>query len=159
MPNFIILRRVPGNRVAALQRELERDWLNRWSRPQPAVARTTLWRPNADVHEQTDAYLIKIELAGMRDAQIEVTIEEGQLIIGGQRAEQRESAVKCVHELGINYGPFQLEFSLSVPLQEDEITARYDDGMLYITLPKRPAQPRQPRRIDIQIDESLLTPQ
>jgi HSP20 family protein len=159
MPNFIILRRLPRNRLGALQRELERDWLTRWSRPRPAASGTNFWRPNADVHEHADAYLIKIELAGMRDTEIEVTVDEGQLVVSGQRSELRDNDVECVHELGINYGPFQLEFSLTVPLQDDAITARYDDGILYITLPKRPAQPREPRRITIQVDESTLTPQ
>jgi HSP20 family molecular chaperone IbpA len=79
--------------------------------------------------------------------------------VRGQRAEQRSESVESVLELGISYGPFQLDFALNVPIQEENITARYDDGLLYITLPKRPPQTRAPRRINIQIDESNLTPQ
>jgi HSP20 family protein len=157
MPNFIILRRVPLGRTVNGQ-QLERDWTTPWGRPRPTGA-MTLWRPNADVHEQAGEYVVKIELAGMRDAEIEVMVEEAHLIVRGQRAEQRSESVESVLELGISYGPFQLDFALNVPIQEENITARYDDGLLYITLPKRPPQTRAPRRINIQVDESKLTPQ
>jgi HSP20 family protein len=157
MANFIILRRIPRNQAAALGRELEREWDHRWGRSSAPI-----WRPNADIHEHQSEYLIKIELAGMRDAEVEVTMADGQLIVRGQRIEQRHGPVESVHELGINYGPFQLEFALNVPLSEDEISARYDDGndgLLYITLPKQAQKAAQPRRITIQVDESKLTPQ
>ena len=157
MPNFIILRRVPLGHTASGQ-QMERDWTTRWGRPRP-IGAMPFWRPNADVHEQADEYVVKIELAGMRDAEIEVMVEESHLIVRGQRAEQRSDSVESVLELGISYGPFQLDFALNVPVQEEHITARYDDGLLFITLPKRPPQPRAPRRITIQVDESKLTPQ
>lgn len=158
MPNFIILRRVPRDQAEALQRELEREWNTRWGRPQP-VQRSTLWRPNADVHEHPNAYLIKIELPGMRDAAIEVLVDDGRLLVQGQRPEQRDDDVECVHALGVNYGPFQVAFSFPTPLDEEAITARYDDGFLLIELPKLGPAQRQPRRIAIQVDESKLPPQ
>lgn len=156
MSNFIILRRVPRDRE--LGNQIERNWTVRWGRPRP-VGGMTLWRPNADVHEHATAYLVKIEVAGMREAEIEVMVDEGHLLVRGQRAEQRTEDVESVLELGINYGQFQLDFALNVPIDEENITARYDDGLLFITLPKKAPQAREPRRIAIQVDESKLTPQ
>ena len=158
MPKFVIIRHVPIARAAALQRKLEREWMERWGRSQP-MKPTTVWHPNADVQETAAVYLIKLELAGMRDTEIEVLVDEGRLVVRGARPEERHPDAERMHELGINYGQFQLDFSLPQSIQEDAIEAHYDDGFLTITLPKRPVQRREPRRIAIQVDESSLTPQ
>ncbi len=158
MPKFVIVRRVPMARAAALQRQLEREWMERWGRSRP-MKPTTTWHPHTDVHESATAYLLKIELAGMRDAEIEVLVDDGRLVVRGNRTEHPHEDVERVHELGINYGLFQLDFALPQQIQAEEINARYDDGFLYITVPKRPREQREPRRITIQVDESSLTPQ
>lgn len=154
MPKFVLVRHVPSARSAAL-REMEREWL-RWGRAR-STQPSTIWHPPADVHETQTSYLIKIELAGMRDAEIEVMVDEGRLMVRGTRAEQRADDIERVHELAINYGPFQLDFVFPKAIQEDEIHARYDDGMLVIELPKRPQS--QPRRITIRVDDESLTQQ
>lgn len=152
MPKFVILHRVPASHASTL----EHEWM-RWSHSRPARP-ATIWQPHADVHETASAYSIKVELAGMRDAEIEVTVDDGRLLVRGTRAEQRTAAVQRVHELGISYGPFQLEFAFSKAIDESAIVARYDDGILLIELPRRSIE-STPRRIAIRVDESSLTPQ
>lgn len=158
MPNFIIVRRVLQRPSTTVHHELERDWHHRWGRSR-SLKRPTTWRPHADVHEYDHEYLIKVELAGMRDGDIEVTVDDGVLTIQGQRVEQRSENVTRIHELSINYGQFQLDFALNVPLQADAILARYDDGILYVTLPKQPPSSRESRRIMVTVDETKMPKQ
>jgi len=72
----------------------------------------------------------------MRNAEIAITIEDHCLRIQGQRPEQRDEHVRYYHQMGINYGAFVVEVFLARPVNYDQVTARYDDGLLFVELPK-----------------------
>jgi HSP20 family protein len=102
-----------------------------------AVARDqTIWRPPADVCETETAFVVKVELAGMRDAEIAITLDERSLRIEGQRPEQRNETLRCYHQIGVSYGAFAVEVFLARPFDYDHVTAHYDDGFLFVELPK-----------------------
>ncbi len=147
MAKFLVVRQLP--RLHTQHSAFERDWQTSWPRSSSA-ARALIWRPQADVHEYAEQFVIKVELAGMREAAIEVTLHDGVLYVSGQREEHCPSQGVHIHELGINYGHFELEFAIRTPLDEAAISARYDDGMLIITLPKRNPTQTEPRRITIE---------
>ena len=142
MNRVIVLRQPVSQRV--MQRELEELFQRRWGRPQPAVVRHEegLWEPMVDVYEVADAFLVLVELAGMRDSQIEVTLSDDVLLISGRRPELHREGRLRFHQLSINEGPFQAAVLLPGPVADDGITAEYDDGLLTITLPKRRSQVR-----------------
>jgi HSP20 family protein len=137
MNRIIVLRRSLG--TAAMQRELEELFRRQWSRQQPASLRhhSGLWQPDADVYETDSAYVVLLELAGMRGVEIEVTLTEGALFISGRRPELHHEGAVHFHQLGINEGPFQCAVYLPGPVSENDVEAAYDDGLLSITLPKR----------------------
>jgi HSP20 family protein len=141
MNRVIVLRRPVSQRV--VQRELEELFQRRWGRPQPAVVRHEegLWEPMVDVYEVADAFRVLVELAGMRDSQIEVTLSDDALLISGRRPELHRDTLSF-HQLSINEGPFQAAVLLPGPVMDEGITAEYDDGLLTITLPKRRPQIR-----------------
>ena len=143
MTRVILLRRPVSQE--AMQRELEDLFQRQWGRPQPAAIRHEdgLWQPQVDVYEVQDAWVVLVELAGMRDSQIEVTLTEGGLLVAGRRPELHIDGTLRFHQLGINEGPFQTAVALPGPVVEDGITATYDDGFLTITLPKRRPQVRR----------------
>jgi HSP20 family molecular chaperone IbpA len=102
-----------------------------------AIARDqTVWQPPADVCETETAFVVKVELAGMRDAEISITFDERSLRIEGQRAEQRDESLRCYHQIGVSYGAFAVEVFLARPFDYDHVTAHYDDGFLFVELPK-----------------------
>jgi len=146
MSRVILLRRSLG--AQAMQRELEELFRRQWSRQQPLSIRhrSDLWQPDADVYETDDAYVVLLELAGMRGAAIEVTLTEGALFVSGRRPELHHEGAVHFHQLSINEGPFQCAVYLPGAIQEDEVDATYDDGLLTITLPKRKPQLK---RIDV----------
>lgn len=146
MSRIIVLRRSLG--TAAMQRELEELVRRQWSRQQPAALRhgSDLWQPDADMYETDTAYVVLLELAGMRGTEIEVTLTDGALFVSGRRPELHYDGAVHFHQLGINEGPFQCALYVPGPVAEDQVEATYDDGLLTITLPKR--QPIQ-KRIEI----------
>jgi HSP20 family protein len=137
MNRVIVLRR--SYSTAAMQRELEELFRRQWGRQQPATIRhrSDLWQPDADVYETESSYVVLLELAGMRGAEIEVTLTDGALFISGRRPELHHPGALHFHQLGINEGPFQCAVYLPGPVAEQDVEASYDDGLLTITLPKR----------------------
>jgi HSP20 family protein len=107
---------------------------------QSVLHRSTIWRPLADILESAEMMTVKIELAGMKEEEIEVTLYEDALVISGERHDDHESQE--------SYGPFRVEVFIPSPIDRDAVTARYEDGMLSVDLPKLPEG--RPERVHIQ---------
>ncbi len=110
------------------------------------------WQPPIDVHETDELITVKMELAGARadDLQVSLSPDDRILTISGVRGEDpgdRAGRVRC-HQLEIYVGPFERSLALpDKPLLRDKITATYRDGFLRIALPKRVLPPKPERRI------------
>jgi HSP20 family protein len=97
------------------------------------------WRPLADIHESAQMMTVKIELAGMREEDIEVTLYEDALVVSGVRHDDHEhDANLYYYEAQIRYGPFRVEVLLPSGISREEVTARYENGFLWVDLPKLP---------------------
>ncbi len=124
------------------QRQLERHYrqlLQEALRQSQQIQCSASWRPMADIHESSDIMTIKVELAGMREEDIEVTLYEDALVITGERRDghdQREHVY--YHEAQIRYGPFRLEVYIPSPIDRESVQARYENGFLWVDLPKIP---------------------
>jgi HSP20 family molecular chaperone IbpA len=101
-----------------------------------SFAPTSEWRPNADVYETASNLVVNVELAGMREEDIEVTLFEDVLLVAGRR-EQEPGADRPLrfHEATIRYGSFQAAIALPLPIDRQRVAARYDRGFLKVTLP------------------------
>ncbi len=116
---------------------------------QSLLHRSRTWRPLADIIESTQMMTVKIELAGMKEEEIEVTLYEDALVISGERHDDHEGLENlCYHEAQIRYGPFRVEVFISSPIEREAVTARYENGFLWVDLPKLPES--QPERVRIQ---------
>ncbi len=110
------------------------------------------WQPPIDVHETHDQITVKMELAGAKadDLQVSLSPDDRVLTISGVRGEDqadRAGRVRC-HQLEIYVGPFERSLALpATPLLRDKITATYRDGFLRIALPKKVMPPKPERRI------------
>ena len=127
------------NSGADVDRVFRRIWdLNR----QRAWSNSTRYRPPTDVLESAAGLLVKIELAGVREDEVEITLFEDVLVVAGQRHEEYADGVDCssnecrFHESGVRYGEFRVEVLLPLAVAADRVTARYDSGFLYVTLPR-----------------------
>jgi HSP20 family protein len=101
------------------------------------VQRSATWRPLADIHESAERITVKIELAGMREEDIDVTLYEDALVVSGQRLDDHEHDEKLYyHEAQIRYGPFRVEVFIPTSIDRGAVEARYENGFLWVDLPK-----------------------
>ncbi|OLB33731.1 MAG: hypothetical protein AUF64_03865 [Chloroflexi bacterium 13_1_20CM_54_36] len=105
---------------------------------QSILQRSATWRPLADIRESTEMMTIKIELAGVREEDIEVTLYEDALVVSGERQDDPERSENLYyHEAQIRYGPFRVEVLILSPIDREGIQARYENGFLWVDLPKK----------------------
>ena len=95
------------------------------------------WRPDADVYETATTVEIIADLAGVEEDDFEVQFFEDVLVIEGRRRLPSCDEGAVYHAAGIRQGPFRVELPLAAPVDPERVEARYDRGLLRITLPKR----------------------
>jgi HSP20 family protein len=106
---------------------------------------TTKWRPPADILESEEMIRVQVELAGMREEDIEITLYDDALVVSGERRADREHQEGFSYrEAQIRYGRFRVEVFILTPISRDDIHARYKDGILSVDLPKVLAEDEKP---------------
>lgn len=128
-----------GGASASLERYFRdlRDELLRQGQHYGLLHTAGQWRPPVDIHETADMIRIKIELAGMSEETIEVTLYENALVVTGRRDDDSEHDGEiCYHEAQVRYGPFRAEILLPAPVRQEQVEATYENGFLRIRLPK-----------------------
>ncbi len=96
--------------------------------------RPTVWSPPTDVYETEDTYIVRMEIAGMREDDFEVTLENDTLLISGSRADLPER--RAYHQMEIRFGKFATAIGVPGPVNVEKALAEYKDGFLTIVLPK-----------------------
>jgi HSP20 family protein len=104
------------------------------------------WAPPVDITEDKDQIVLKVDLPGVKQEDIDVELEGETLTIRGERQLPEQGTNECVRAERVS-GPFLRTFSVVTPVQADKISASYRDGVLTITVPK--AEESKPRRIQI----------
>ncbi len=110
--------------------------------------RPIAWHPPTDVYETDDAVVVKIEIAGMRPEDFEIAYTDRVLTVRGERRDTDANKTGC-HLLEVTYGEFEIQIALPGTYVESQIEARYEDGFLYVTLPKPGEQQHIPVRIRV----------
>jgi HSP20 family protein len=106
--------------------------------------RSSIWSPPTDVYEIEDGYVVKVEIAGMREDNFEVAIENNILMISGHRPDFPER--RAYHQMEIQFGKFEIAVGLPAPVDMENARAQYEDGFLTINLPKINAK----RKIEVE---------
>lgn len=96
--------------------------------------RSSVWSPPTDVYETDEDFVVRVEIAGMRDEDFEVNIENRTLHISGYRPDF--GGRRAYHQMEILSGRFEIEVEITVPVDVDLSAAEYKDGFLTIRLPK-----------------------
>lgn len=94
------------------------------------------WVPTVDVAEDEKEYLLKAELPEIDKKDVKVTVQDGVLILQGERKKEITENNKKFHRIERQYGTFLRSFALPEDVAEDKIRAEFKDGMLMLHLPK-----------------------
>jgi len=109
--------------------------------------REFVWAPAVDVYENDKAYVVEVDLPGLRKEDVRVTVQDGVLTIQGERRLTREEKGVDYHRQERFYGKFLRSFTVPETVDVDRISAEFKDGVLRLTLPKR--EPSAGRVIEV----------
>ena len=101
------------------------------------------WRPPTDVYETDECVVVKVEIAGMEEADFTISLSDRNLTIIGVRHDPLAEAnglMLSYQQMEIRYGEFETKVYLPSAIVETEIEATYEDGFLRVVLPKVKAQ-------------------
>lgn len=116
---------------------------------------TSTWFAPTDVTEDENTLLIIMELPGVDPADVRLSIENNVLTIRGEKRPPAEMNNERVHRSERTYGVFERTFVLPNTVDPDKIEARYESGVLYVTIPK--AERAKPREIRVNASTSGAT--
>jgi HSP20 family protein len=102
------------------------------------------WVPNTDVYATDSGLVIKVELAGMRSENLEITVEGNRLRICGDRPDGCRACKASFLVMEINYGPFESVLELPSGYDLSQAKAAYLNGFLRIDVPTAVPAPRPP---------------
>jgi HSP20 family protein len=103
--------------------------------PQTVIAQPR-WRPRADVAQTSGSIAITVELAGVDPAEVEAVLYEDALIVSGRRQLPGPGSGGVYHAAEIRQGSFRLEIALPASIRPELTRARYEHGLLQLTLTK-----------------------
>ena len=96
---------------------------------------TIAWRPPTDIYESPGELIVVIELAGVEEDDIVITLFSDLLVVEGRR-EQPIIDMNACHQLGIKYGDFRSEIVIHTPVDHENATVEYKNGLLKIIFQK-----------------------
>lgn len=106
-----------------------------------------VWAPAIDVVEEEDKFSVKVELPGVKEEDVNVSIAGDTLTIEGEKKAESEVKRKGYYYSETSYGSFSRSITIPSTIDIGKIEANYDKGVLEISLPKAPEV--QPKKITV----------
>jgi HSP20 family protein len=144
-----IVKYNPLRELRSMQEQMSRLLDMAWNREPGEELREGVWQPLVDIFENDEAVVIKAELPGVDQRDIEVKIEDAMLVIRGERKQDTEIRRENYHRIERCYGPFQRSFSLPQSIDREQVKAVCDKGVLTVTLPKK--EEIKPKQINVEV--------
>ena len=131
------LRRDWSELVINLQKEMERLMDDFATRKPPMVRFSPkTWEPSVDVYETENEVVILIELAGVKEDEIEVAVDNKIVTIRGDRKDIKRGIRRTYSQMEILWGPFERNIPLTTNVDVSQVKAYYESGFLEVVLPK-----------------------
>lgn len=108
------------------------------------------WSPQVDITEDDKEYLVKIDLPEMKKDEIKVNVEDGVLVISGERKTEKEEKNKKFHRIERGFGKFERSFTLPEDANDAKVAAEFKDGVLRVHLPKSPVAKTKAVEVKVQ---------
>ena len=132
-------RAVPRHQPRAISpiRDLEDLFERFWSDEGDGLG-SFLLSPPMDMSETAEAINLRMDLPGVDPKEIDIQVSKNQLTVSGERKVEQEQSDQTFHRLERRVGRFSRAIMLPCDVQDNLVEAKYQDGVLRITLPKSP---------------------
>ena len=138
----------PFRDLGDIQTEMNRLFDN-WSGGQAGPGER-MWLPAVDVHETKDEFMLTLDIPGVTEKDVHISITGDLLTVKGERRFERDGGEgNTYHRVERLYGKFERSVQLPTMVQTDKVKASYRDGVLTVKLPK--AEEVKPREIKIDL--------
>jgi len=137
----------PWNSIEQLRNEMGRLLEGHPSSEEGSSIATSDWVPAVDIKETDKEFLIHADIPGVDPNNIDVHMEDGMLTIKGERESERKEDREGYKRVERQHGTFYRRFSLPDTANADKISAKSNNGVLDITIPKQ--EKAQPRKIEV----------
>ena len=105
--------------------------------------------PAIDIKENDEAITVDAEMPGLQQEEIQVNVEEGVLTLSAERKREKDEKTKNVHRTERYYGQMERKLALPASVEDGKIDAIYKDGVLHVTLPKKPSA--KPKAVTVKV--------
>jgi HSP20 family protein len=143
-----IVRWEPLRELGTLQTEMNRLFNTVFDTPSGGNGATMRrWMPAMDLLETEDAFVLKADLPGLSEEDVNIELEDSTLTVSGERRAEHERNGEDYYRVERASGAFHRSLTLPKGVDPEAVTASFDRGVLEVRIPK-PEQ-RKPRRIEI----------
>lgn len=113
---------------------------------------TRPWAPSVDIFETDNELVLKADIPGVDQKDIDIRLENGTLSLKGERKFEREEKNKGFHRLERSYGSFVRYFTVPETVDSENVKADFQNGVLTVTLPKK--EIAKPKAIKVQVNNN-----
>ncbi|MDI3281246.1 MAG: Hsp20/alpha crystallin family protein [Bacillota bacterium] len=153
----MIMRWDPFAELESLREEMNRLFEDFWWRgrrealpaPERREVAPRVWQPSVDMYETDDAVVIKANLPGIDQKDIDITVDPDSVTIKGEVQHDREVEKHNYYRRERSYGSFMRRLPLAVEVKPEESKATFKNGVLEITIPK--ASPGKSKSVKVKI--------
>ena len=135
--------------LRGFQDDAARSFHPRAANPREHVS-SQIWSPAVDVYEDPDSIVIKADLPGMKQEDIEIEMAGDTITLQGERKFEDETRRDKYVRVERQYGAFQRSFTIGIPIEADKVKATYRNGILELTIPK--AEATRPKKVQVSVD-------
>jgi HSP20 family protein len=101
------------------------------------------WRPAVDVFEDEAGVHVNVDVPGVKAEDLKIEVEKNVLTVRGERKLEHDDKKEGYHRVERYFGTFSRSFALGDEVSSEDVDAKYENGVLRINLPKRPAAKRR----------------
>jgi HSP20 family protein len=151
-----IVRWEPLRELTTLQNEMNRLFGTVFDTPAPANGGTLRrWMPAMDLVETADHFVLRADLPGMSEEDVNIEVEDRVLTVSGERKAEHTESKDGFHRIERAFGSFSRSLTLPEGVNPETVSASFDRGVLQLEIPK--PEERKPRKISIGVGNSSKT--
>jgi HSP20 family protein len=152
-----IVRWEPLRELSSLQTEMNRLFNTVFDAPATQGNGGTMrrWVPAMDLLETADHFVLRADLPGMTQDDVNIELEDSTLTVSGERKSEHEDKQEGFYRVERAFGSFSRSLTLPKGIDADAVNANFENGVLEIRIPK--PEERKPRRISIAVGDQPAT--